>query len=71
MVSYLSAYVAAYDHTPSTVMNAMTSHGGMDIFGSDLVSVVKFLGHQGKLNMQAANCAGVAAVFQGLSLLLK
>jgi hypothetical protein len=60
---------ASCDVTPDQVAAAMKSHGGMDIFGSDLTKIVDALIQQGRLNAYAAFCAALAALLQGVGII--
>ena len=61
-------FKASIDVTPDQVAAAMKSHGGMDVFGSDLTPVVDALIRQGHLNVYAATCA---AVLQAIAIVLR
>ena len=62
---------ASVENSPDTVDALMTQHGGMDILGTDLTTLVTGLIEEGRRNAYAAKCAAVAALTQGLSLILR
>jgi hypothetical protein len=64
-------FKASIDVTPDQIAAAMKSRGGMDIFGSDVANLVEALIQEGRLNADAARCAGCAALLQAIGIVLR
>ena len=62
---------ASIESTPNVVADLMKQHGGMDIFGSDLMHLVDGLIEQGRRNALAAKAAAGAAFCQTIAIFLR
>jgi len=61
----------AFDGSAEHIFASVKDRGGMDLFGSDFNALLQSLISDGKRNAVASICAALAALLQGVALVLE